>query len=92
VAQLLISASRRRSAKTEARSARLHEDVDRLADELSDDPDELAKRMSALHSGRWMAATWAPPAIAVVLLVVYKLTAGRGAHDRLSGTHVVATR
>ena len=69
----------------------LREQQDRLAEEFSHDPDQLDERLPALHSGRRMAALWAPPALTVTLLVVYKLTLGRGAHDRLSNTRVVAT-
>jgi uncharacterized RDD family membrane protein YckC len=92
VARLAISTYVRPSAKHKAQSASLHEELDRLADEISDDPDKLEEQLSQLHRGRRTAAMWVPVVVTAVLLVAYRLTVGRGAHDRLSGTHVVAIR
>jgi RDD family len=92
VARVVIAGSRNPSAKRKVRLAILRGQQDRLAEELSGDADQLDERLPALHSGRRTAALWAPPAVTVILLLVYKLTLGRGAHDRLSNTRVVATR
>jgi hypothetical protein len=92
VARVVIAVFRNPSARTKARLAILRDEQDRLAEELSHDPDQLDERLPALHSGRRMAALSAPPVITGILLVVYKVTLGRGAHDRLSDTRVVATR
>jgi hypothetical protein len=92
VARVVIAALRNPSGKTKARLAILREEQERLTGEPSDHPDRLDERIPALHSGRRVAALWAPPVITAMLLVVYKLTVGRGAHDRLSDTRVVAIR
>ena len=80
VARVAIAAFRNPSPKTKARLAVLREEPERLAEELPDDPDQLEERLPALHSGRRMAALWVPPAVTVMLLVVFKLTLGPGAH------------
>lgn len=91
VARVVGAALRNPSAQTKARLAVLRDEQDRLTEELSDDQHQLDERLAAMRSGRRMMTLWAPPAMTVMVLV-YRLTVGRGAHDRLSDTRVVAIR
>jgi len=86
VARSVVLASRRLTKKT---SAALGEEVQRIASEFDDQPEELHRQLLALHSGRKAAAIWAPGAVTAGLLVIYEITVGRGAQDRVTGTRIV---
>ncbi|MDQ6948993.1 MAG: hypothetical protein M3256_22715 [Actinomycetota bacterium] len=58
----------------EDRLANLGANKDRIAGELSDDPDHSMIGCWSSIAGRRMAALWVPSGVTVVLLVVYKLT------------------